>query len=186
MEPTTYTAFLGWKRIAGGTLEEMLRQTTSQLGEEQAGETLLIFEDQTGKQVDFDFRGSIQEVLDRALPPPPPLPARPGPGRPRLGVTSREVSLLPRHWEWLETQPNGASATLRRLVEEFRKQDSGASQSRAATEATGRVMTALAGNLPGFEEAYRALYARDTVRLEEEIKDWPPDLRDYILAVPAA
>lgn len=179
MENLTYTVFLGWKRIAAGSLEEILRQIKAQQNDEQSGETLLIFENQTGKQVDFDLRGSIQEVLDRALP----QPVRAGPGRPRLGVTSREVSLLPRHWEWLETQPNGASATLRRLVDESRKRNPGESQSRAAIEATGRVMSAIAGNLPGFEEAYRALYARDTAQLEEQIKAWPADLRDYILAV---
>jgi hypothetical protein len=47
----------------------------------------LIFHDQTGKQVDFDLRGSIREVLERVAP----KPVRTGPGRPRLGVTSREV-----------------------------------------------------------------------------------------------
>ena len=100
---------------------------------QESPETLLIFEDQTGRQVDFDLRGSIQEILDRITP----KPARTGPGRPRLGVTSREISLLPRHWEWLETQPNGTSATLRRLVEEARKRDAGESLSRAAIDAKG-------------------------------------------------
>jgi hypothetical protein len=98
-------------------------------------------------------------------------------------VTSREISLLPRHWEWLETQPNGASATLRRLVDEARKRDSGESRTRAAIDATGRVMTAIAGNLPGFEEAYRALYARDPMKLAQQVKAWPRDVREYLLAV---
>lgn len=155
----------------------MLRRTRERLDRGQSDEMLLIFQDQTGKQVDFDLRGSIQDVLDRVAP----KPVRTGPGRPRLGVTSREISLLPRHWEWLETQPNGASATLRRLVDEARKRDSGASQSRAAIDATGRVMTAIAGNLPGFEEAYRALYARDPVKLEQQVRAWPQDVREYLL-----
>lgn len=173
--PATYVAFLGWKRIALGSLEEMLRDAWANAGH---ADPLLIFHEQTGKQVDFDFRGSVQEVLDRAIP----KPVRMGPGRPRLGVTSREVSLLPRHWEWLEAQSNGASATLRRLVEQARQQDSGRSQSRAAIDATGRVMTALAGNLPGFEEAYRALYARDRAKLESCVTAWPEDVRSYVLS----
>ena len=178
MDNLTYTAFLGWTRIASGDIEAMLQQTKTSVEDQQAPQTLLIFEDQTGKQVDFDLRGSIQEVLDRIAP----KTARTGPGRPRLGVTSREISLLPRHWDWLETQPNGTSATLRRLVEEARKRESGPSLSRAAIDAKGRFMTAIAGNLPGFEEAYRALYARDCARLEQEIKDWPRDVRAYVLA----
>ena len=123
------------------------------------------------------MRGSVGEILNRVAP----KPERAGPGRPKLGVTSREVSLLPRHWEWLETQPNGASATLRRLIDDRRKQDGGESEVRAKIEAVGRVMSAIGGNLPGFEEAYRALYARDREKLAEQIKGWPQDLRDYIL-----
>ena len=156
----------------------MLRQIKTQLGDKPSDESLLIFEDQTGSQVDFDLRGSIEDVLDRVAP----KPLRTGPGRPRLGVISREVSLLPRHWEWLETQRSGASATLRRLVDDARRQDTAGSDGRRAIEATGRVMTAIGGNLPGFEEAYRALYARDQGRLEQWVKEWPADLRQYVLA----
>lgn len=177
MNNQTHTAFLGWKRLATGPLAEVLIRTKTALEKETPAEMPLIFEDQTGKQVDFDFRGSIEEVLDRAIP----KPDRAGPGRPRLGVTSREVSLLPRHWEWLETQKGGASATLRRLVDEGRKRDGGESETRAAIDAIGRVMSAMAGNLPGFEEAYRALYARDLEKLQQLIEDWPLDLREYLL-----
>ncbi len=171
----TYTAFAGFHQIASGPLEETLRAI---LDREQQEDALLIFEDQTGKQVDFDMRGSIEEILNRVAP----KPERTGPGRPKLGVTSREVSLLPRHWEWLETQANGASATLRRLIDDRRKQDGGESEVRAKIEAVGRVMSAIGGNLPGFEEAYRSLYARDREKLAERIKEWPRDLRDYVLA----
>ncbi|HXE62863.1 MAG TPA: DUF2239 family protein [Bryobacteraceae bacterium] len=173
MDISTYTAFLGWTRVAAGPLEALLRQIKEI--KDPGDETLLIFEDSTGKQVDFDFRGSVNEVLARMAP----KSARTGPGRPKLGVVSREISLLPRHWEWLESQPQGASAAIRRLVEEARKQDSG--ETRAKIDAIGRVMTALGGNLPGFEEAYRALYARDRERLAAQIAEWPSDLRDYIL-----
>ena len=176
MDNHTYTAFLGWKRIAAGSLEEMLRETKRRIGDKPPEELLLIFEDHSGKQIDFDLRGSVQEVLDRVAP----KPVRTGPGRPKLGVTSREISLLPRHWEWLETQPNGASAALRRLVDEARRTDTG--RWRGAMDATGRVMTAIAGSLPGFEEAYRALYARDRARLESFITAWPEDVQACVLA----
>ncbi len=178
MNNLTYTAFLGWKRVVTGSQEDMLRQVKASLESKPSNEPLLIFEDQTGTQVDFDLRGSIEEVLERVMP----KPARPGPGRPRLGVVSREISLLPRHWEWLEAQANGASSTLRRLVDEARKQGVVEGESRRSVEAAGRVMTALGGNLPGFEEACRALYARDRARLEQQVKEWPQDLRDYVLA----
>jgi hypothetical protein len=159
--------------VASGSLDTALRQVKEI--KEPADQPLLIFEDATGKQVDFDLRGSIDEVLARVAPKSP----RTGPGRPKLGVVSREISLLPRHWEWLESQSQGASAAIRRLVDEARKQDSG--ETRAKIDAIGRVMTAIGGNLPGFEEAYRALYARDRERFAAQIAEWPPDLRDYIL-----
>jgi hypothetical protein len=149
----TYIAFLGCKCIANGGLEAVLRTCKEQ-------QDALIFHEQTGKQVDFDFRGSIEDVLARVAP----KPERTRPGRPRLGVISREISLLPRHWDWLETQPAGASAALRRLVDDARRNDP--------------------GNLPGFEEATRVLYARDKTRLADCIKDWPEDIRAYVLASP--
>jgi hypothetical protein len=177
----TYIAFLGWRCIADGPLELVLEACKTQIdgGPEAIGQ-LLIFHQQTGNQVDFDFRGAIADVLARVAP----KPERVGPGRPRLGVISREVSLLPRHWEWLETQPSGASAALRRLVDDARRHDPGDAQNSLVIQATGRVMTALTGNLPGFEEAYRMLYARDRTRLAECVKDWPEDVRAYVLASP--
>lgn len=141
------------------------------------GERILIFEDRTGRQVDFDFRGTPDEVVARAAPEP----ARAGPGRPRLGVISREVSLLPRHWDWLELQPNGISAALRRLVEEARKRDPEEEQARLAREAASRFMTAMAGNLPAFEEASRALFGKDNERFEELIRAWPEDIRAHLV-----
>jgi hypothetical protein len=176
VEHPTYTAFLGWKRVASGRLEAALSQIKKI--NHSGDQTLLIFEDQTGRQVDFDLRGTMDEVLARVAP----QAVRSGPGRPKLGVVSREISLLPRHWEWLELQPQGASAALRRLVDEARKKDGGESEARSRIEAAGRVMSAIGGNLPGFEEAYRALYARDREGLARHIAAWPPDLREYILS----
>ena len=93
---------------------------------------------------------------------------------------SREVSLLPRHWDWLEQQPNGLSAALRRLVDEARKRNPGEERARLAREAAGRFMTAMAGDLPGFEEASRALYAKEGGLFKERIGAWPEDIRLYL------
>jgi len=176
----TYAAFLDNALIASGPLETILLAVKARF-DHNPGDLVLIFEDQTGRQVDFDLRGSPAEVLDRALPRP--LAAgHAGPGRPKLGVVSREVSLLPRHWEWLEQQPNGASAALRRLVDEARSHHTGEQRARRATEAAGRFLSAMAGNLPGYEEASRALYSANRARLEDLTRAWPPDIRAYLLA----
>src|SRR5262245_11036389 len=163
----TYTSFAGDRLIASADLRTMLLRTKQHL-DGDASDPVLIFEDQTGRQVDFDFRGTPEEVLERAEAVRPRI----GPGRPRLGVVSREVSLLPRHWEWLEQQPSGISAALRRLVDDARKRAPGKERSRLAREAASRFMWAMAGNLPGFEEASRALFAKDQGRLEQFVRGW--------------
>ncbi len=171
----TYTAFAGERLIVSAGLETMLRRTKQYL-DGDAGDRVLIFEDQTGRQVDFDFRGTPEEVLQRAAPAKP----RTGPGRPKLGVISREVSLLPRHWDWLERQPQGISAALRRLVEDARKREPGKEAARIAREAASKFMWAMAGDLPGFEEASRALFAKDQELFEGLIRDWPEDIRGHL------
>lgn len=173
-----YSAFSNDRLIAFGPLPDVLSASKA-LVDEGDGTPLLIFEDRTGKQLDFDFSGSLEEVLRRALPPPP----RTGPGRPKLGVVSREVSLLPRHWEWLEEQPQGISAGLRRLVDEARKRNPGAERARRGREALNRFLTAMAGNRENFEEATRALFAGDSDRFESLIADWPEDIRAHALRV---
>jgi uncharacterized protein len=179
--PKTYTAFAGGRVVASGDLKRMLLGTKKCLDRGEA-EGLLIFEDWTGRQVDFDFRGVPEEVLRRADPP-----SRNGPGRPKLGVVSREVTLLPRHWQWLEQQPNGISAALRRLADEARKRNPGEEDARLAREAASRFMTAMAGNLVGFEEASRALFARDRRHFNDLVSAWPDSIRDHLakLARPA-
>jgi len=174
-ETLTYTAFVGENAHRLGAPGDDAPVVKTRF-DGDAGALFLIFEDHSGRQVDFDLRGAVNEVVARALP----APSRTGPGRPRLGVVSREVSLLPRHWEWLEQQPNGASASLRRLVDEARKRDPGKERARLAMAAAGRIMSAIAGNLPGYEEASRALYAADRANFEERILDWPHDIRAYI------
>jgi len=174
----TYTAFAGPRRLASGSLADVL-PLLKQRFDEGDGETVLAFEDATGKQVDFDLRGTLEDVLSREAPRAAGIR---GPGRPKLGVVSREISLLPRHWEWLEQQPNGISAALRLLVERARKAEPGKERARRIRAALSQVMTAVAGNRPGYEEATRALFAGEQARLEALVKRWPKDVREYVLA----
>jgi hypothetical protein len=156
---------------------------------------LLVFDDSDGGTVELDLRGSASEVRARyargdsapAAPEPDATTpvARRSPGRPKLGVVGREVTLLPRHWEWLQDQPGGASTTLRRLVEQAKRAGAGTDRRRRSQEAAYRVMGALAGDLPGFEEATRALFAGDRDRFEEHTADWPSDLAAYAAAIAA-
>lgn len=174
MEQENFTAFHGDIKCASGPLAEVAL-TLKALG---AG-GVLIFSDRTGAEVDLDLRGTDAEVAARYAPPPAP------PGRPKLGVVAKEVTLLPRHWDWLKTQRGGASATLRRLVEEAAHDSRSAA--KAAAEAAYRFMSAMAGNRPGFEEAARALFAADGDRFAVLTEAWPVDVRDHArgLAAPA-
>ncbi len=187
--PTTCTVFLGVKKMAQGSIEEVipwLKQTYA----DEALTTFLLFDDATGKTFDVDFRGTIDEVLARFFeksgisPSSEAIPlSTKRVGRPKLGVVSGEVTLLPRHWEWLKRQPGGASVTLRKLVEEARRTDTQHNQVRVAQEATYHVMTTLAGDFPNYEEALRSLYAKDDVRFNQLLASFEPDVRDYIKAL---
>jgi hypothetical protein len=180
-------------RIASGELADVARQVKEAV--ERGGNAappVFVFDDETGARVDLDLRGTAEEVLERlgpAVEPESPATedAPRGPGRPRLGVVAREVTLLPRHWEWLAGQPGGASVALRKLVEEARRANEGADRARRAREAAYRFMVAMAGDAPGFEEATRALWAGDAARLEAHTAAWPADVRDHArrLAAPA-
>jgi hypothetical protein len=170
----TFSAFARHRLVVRGDRETMLAATKKHL--DRGGDPVLVFDDQTGRQIDFDFRGSVTEVVDRARGP-----AKSGPGRPKLGVISREVSLLPRHWDWLENQPNGISAAIRRLVDEARHHETGIERGRHVRSAVSRFMWGIAGDLPNFEEATRALFARDDQRLETLIAGWPADVRRHVL-----
>lgn len=179
-EPT-YTTFVGPLRLVTAPLTVMLRRTKLHL-ESKGDQGVIVFADATGRHADFDFAGMLEQVLERALPPEKSvLPQPVGPGRPKLGVVSREISLLPRHWQWLETQRGGASASLRRLIDEARRADPAGERRRLATEAAGRFMTVMAGDLPGYEEATRALYAHDTARLQNQMAGWPEAVQSHIL-----
>jgi hypothetical protein len=182
------TAFQGFQRIASGQLANVALETKEVIdrGEHEA---VLIFDDVTGDQIEVDFRGTSQDVLRRvettsqataaAAPADPERMAPRGPGRPKLGVVAREVTLLPRHWNWLNSQPGGASVALRKLVEVARRVNATKDSVRGSQEAAYRFMSAMAGNLPGFEEATRALFAGNRERFDQQIESWPTDVREH-------
>jgi uncharacterized protein len=186
----TATAFLGTERLASGPLPEVARAVTTQFARDPSS-ALLVFDDTTGEQIDLNLRRTLAGDLDgleqrSALRPPlgdpePESVTPRGRGRPRLGVVAREVTLLPRHWAWLETQPGGASAALRRLVEDATRDAVSTDERRARHEASYRFIHAIAGDAEGFEEASRALFADDAIRFHAAICTWPPDIRTYAL-----
>lgn len=180
---TECTAFRGNEIVAAGRLPRVAALVKGLLDVEP-NTPILIFDNRTSRIVDVDFRGTADDVLLRLTPTPAPEVT--GPGRPKLGVVPREVTLLPRHWEWLNEQPGGASVTLRKLVEEARKANEGRDRIRKAQEATGRFMSAMAGDRAGYEEASRALYAADRERFERMIEGWPTDVRKHTQALSAA
>ena len=181
-----FTAFQGPRRLVSGPAGEvaLIVKRMAPLPDEP----IIIFEDDTGRSIDFDLRGGDREVLTRLakLVPPPVEESTPsseprGRGRPKLGVVAREVTLLPRHWEWLGAQPGGASVALRKLVDEARRASGDKDRERQAREAAYHFMSTMAGNLPQFEEASRALFADDRRRFTGLIADWPTDIRDHIV-----
>ena len=187
--PKQFTAFIGHQRLASGPLAEVALAVMKASRKVEA-EPIVIFDDGNGRSIDLDLRGTEQDIIAR-LPLPAAnleaatddlaVPEPRGRGRPRLGVVAREVTLLPRHWEWLGAQPGGASVALRKLVEEARRSGGDRDRSRAAREAAYHFMSTMAGNLPGFEEASRALFADDRRRFGGLIAGWPSDVRDHIV-----
>ena len=172
-----FVAFSGAACLArGGLAQVAFAAKQALLGDPAASVT--VFDRETGRVTDLDLRGTEQEVVARYTQRTPPAAAR---GRPKLGVVAREVTLLPRHWEWLARQPGGASITLRKLVEAARKADGGATASRERVDAAYHFMSAVAGDLPGFEEGARALFAEDRSGLAAAIAQWPGDIRDEVL-----
>ncbi|MDM0047138.1 DUF2239 family protein [Variovorax dokdonensis] len=167
------SAFAGLSRVDAGPEPELIARLRAAPPEPDV--LLRIFDDATGERLELDLR---PEGGATALPPPAPAPR--SVGRPRLGVVAREVTLLPRHWEWLNRQPGGASAALRRLVDEARQVHRERDAQRAAQETTYRVMKEMAGDLPGFEEASRALFAGEAERFDRLVEAWPDDLKAYL------
>lgn len=180
-----YTAFAGQRKVAAGPLHDVA-QSLKELVTRDPAAQILIFDDASGSQVDLNLHGSLDDVLQR-LPraPAPQAPDAPAPartaGRPKLGVVAREITLLPRHWEWLATQPGGASVALRKLVEHAQRGNKAQDEQRQAREAAYKVMSALAGDAPGFEEACRALFAGRQQAFLACVQDWPADVRAHVL-----
>nr|WP_166181034.1 DUF2239 family protein [Altererythrobacter segetis] len=158
----TITVFLKNEVLARGRPDEVAPAMRA-LEPLARSSDLLAFDDESGRQLDLDLRAE-------AAPAPRPR------GRPALGVEAKEVTLLPRHWQWLATQSGGASATLRRLVETAMRE--GRSQ-RECFDAAYRFLSVMAGDLPLFEEAVRELYKGNRLGYEHFAHDWPPAIRDH-------
>lgn len=187
--PPTYIAFDGDNLLIEGSAATVARAVRHRMQDSETHD-IRIFNAATSHTAEFDMRGSEADMLARieqAEQSPSPVPpkhaantrTKRGPGRPKLGVTSKEVTLLPRHWDWLAAQPGGASVTLRKLVEEARRNQSPTSP-RAAREILYRFMTRMAGDKENFEEASRALFAGDAKRFDELTERWPWDIYTHL------
>ncbi|MDE1181520.1 DUF2239 family protein [Paraburkholderia sp.] len=187
---SSITAFSGARRIATGSRTDVALAVKRTI-EQNPAAVVLVFDDETSQPVEFDLRGSNDDVLRRLSaadthaehghePAPEPADESPrGRGRPKLGVVAREVTLLPRHWEWLNAQPGGASVALRKLVETARLSGDDKARVRRVQESVYRFITAMAGNLPGYEDVTRALFANDRPAFDALIATWPDDIRDH-------
>ncbi|WP_218510759.1 DUF2239 family protein [Variovorax sp. dw_308] len=173
--PDSLTVFAGFHRIAAGPRAEVIAQLRSRTD----SQPLFVFDDTTGEPIDLDLR---DDALPHATAPEPPTRTV---GRPKLGVVAREVTLLPRHWDWLNRQPGGASVALRKLVEDARKVNAERDTVRASRETAYRFMSAIAGHLPDFEEASRALFAGEQVRFEGLVAGWPQDVKAHLARLSA-
>jgi len=195
LQPTAQTrcvAFSGTRRIAEGELATVALRAKEAV---DTGEPVIIFDDTTSEAIELDFRGTPADVLGRLVPAdhaaepttPNQIKFPRGPGRPRLGVVAREVTLLPGHWEWLNAQPGGASVALRKLVDGARRANESKDRVRRAQEVAYRFMSIMAGDRPGFEEATRALFAGDRDHFHELVQAWPRDVAGHAgkLAEPA-
>ncbi len=203
MSVRTVTAFRGQQELASGSLREVARTVWQALkNRAPTADAVLIFDDDTGRVVDLEMRGDESDMLahlEATAPARVELPtdaagaldasrggdapseglARRGRGRPRLGVVAREITLLPRHWAWLASQPGGASVALRRLVDAARHTHAAQDRAQAARDAAYTFMSAMAGDLTDYEEAIRALYRHDEARFRAIVAIWPADIRDY-------
>ena len=168
------TVFDGAKRLASGPLSEVASAFKKAI--EKGGDNVFLFDDATGRAFDIDIRGTNADMLARLQPR---SHEDRGPGRPKLGVVAREVTLLPQQWDWLAAQPGGASVTLRKLVDEARRGPK--ARARVARDAAYHFMHAMAGDRENFEEASRALFADDRGRLASLIAAWPKDIREHIV-----
>ena len=195
--PPQFIAFQDNRRIATGPLAEMSLRLQA-LMTTSPNARVLVFDASSSEQIDIDHSGTPEQMLQAlavahpaamcsATPDTPCKPAPAGPGRPKLGVVAREVTLLPRHWEWLGSQPGGASVALRKLVDLARRDNQGQEVVRLARESAYRFMSAMAGDRVGFEDAARALFAGERQRFVSTVAAWPRDIGEHLnqLAVQA-
>lgn len=201
---TPCSVFQSGRCLASGRLSEValpMKAALDASARSLQAPPVLLLDDTTAEVIDLDWRGTPKEVLarlkamvaatpdpatagvsdepDNAAPAPGAAPAR-GPGRPKLGVVAREVTLLPRHWEWLATQPGGASVALRKLVEVARRDSETRDRVRHASAVAYRFMSTIAGHEAGFEEASRALFAGDQAGFDVLIAGWPVDVQHHL------
>jgi uncharacterized protein len=194
---TPSTAFEGSKCIALGALTDVAvaaKTAVDSAAQSASPHPILIFNDATSEVIELDWRGSVDEFAarlallplaedlpDESAQPTPELPDAPrGPGRPRLGVVAREVTLLPRHWEWLAGQSGGASVALRKLVDVARRDSEVKDRVRQTRNVTYKFMSTIAGHEVGFEEASRALFAGDQIGFALLIAAWPIDVQAHL------
>lgn len=201
---TPSTAFEGSHRIASGSLKEVALATkpvVDSWASSISPPPILIFEDASSEVIELDWRGTLADVEARlnaldpvmtaAMPPepaeePPLMADAPrGPGRPKLGVSAREVTLLPRHWEWLARQPGGSSVALRKLVETARLASETKDRVRHCGAVAYKFMSTMAGHELGFEEASRALFAADAAGFAQRIAAWPADVQTHLKKIAA-
>lgn len=176
--PPTLIAFAGTNRLAEGAPADVARAVRNHL--DTAGHApVCVLDAITSAPVDLAMGGTSDQVATWAEAQ---FLAREDAadqkrrGRPRLGVVAREVTLLPRHWDWLAAQPGGASVTLRKLVDAARKQGGASERIRRTQDVVHRFLYAVAGDVAGFEEVARALYAWDRARFDELTEGWPIDV----------
>jgi hypothetical protein len=186
-------AFASNRCLIKGNLVEVALKAREAV-EQGESDPILIFNEKTSRLVEVDFGVSEAAIRQRfaslSMPDGPkeeePAEIKRGPGRPKMGVVGREVTLLPRHWEWLDDQPGGASVALRKLVEMAKRANQGEDCLRKAQESVHRFMWAMAGDLPGFEEASRNFYAGNYEVFTELTGAWPKDIRTHLLELVGA
>ena len=186
LNPKTYSVFEGASCIGSGDITVAATLAKEAIDKDpHAG--IHIFDDNTGELLELDFRGTVEDVLRRLPASDQPDKIEPrGPGRPKLGVIAREVTLLPRHWDWLNSQPGGASVALRKLVEIAKRENAGKDQIRQARDASYQFMFIMAGDMPNYEEALRALYAGQRENFDFQIEQWPADIKAQAKKLSAA
>ncbi|NBT54670.1 MAG: DUF2239 family protein [Betaproteobacteria bacterium] len=195
------TAFEDHRHLLSGPLVDVALEVKAAL-ESGSSASFLVFDDVTGAVIDLDLHGSSADVVERLSKPAhqytgrftPHISTPPatvvdeaseprGRGRPKLGVVGREVTLLPRQWDWLSTQAGGVSATLRRIVDDAKRSGISREQRRAMQAAAYQFMTAIAGDMTGYEEGIRALFAGDSHKLGQCMAGWPADIRAHAMSL---